>query len=69
MRKLMRSIARANMKAAGVGSMNRKHLFKDKDGNERKASFFFHLLAGLGERQSPCQEEARQEVQEGVIHA
>lgn len=40
MHKLMRSIARANMKAAGVGSMNRKHLFKDKDGNERKASFF-----------------------------
>lgn len=40
MRKLKRAIARARMRDAGIGNMNRKHIVKVKGGGFKNASFF-----------------------------
>lgn len=40
MRKLKRSIARANMKAAGIGNINRKRVVQTLEGNVETCSFF-----------------------------
>lgn len=40
MRKLKRSIARANMKAAGIGNINRKRVVQTIEGKVETRSFF-----------------------------
>lgn len=40
MRKLMRSIARANMKRAGIGNINRRRVVETLEGRIEKQSFF-----------------------------
>lgn len=40
MRKLKRSIARANMKAAGIGNINRKRVVETLEGRIERRSFF-----------------------------
>lgn len=40
MRKLMRSVARANMKAAGIGNINRKRVVETLEGKIETCSFF-----------------------------
>lgn len=40
MRKLKRSIARANMKKAGIGNINRKRVVETLEGRVERCSFF-----------------------------
>ena len=40
MRKYKRSMARANMKKAGISHINKKGYYKDKSENEKPKSFF-----------------------------